>query len=251
MVNIICPICFGCSAAFDVVDFNKSCEEVRGKYLPLSLIPVYYYRCRDCEFVHAPEFESWSDGDFIDKIYNNKYIEVDPDYLIERPHLNFHRLNNLFGLDAGDIRHLDWGGGSGELTRLLSEIGWDSVTYDPFSDVNNSISVTDKFDFITAFEVFEHVPNINKLLDNMSYYMKDESLLLFSTAVSDGNIKPNSRLSWWYVSPRNGHISIFSRKSIEILAGQRGFNFGSFGGGLDGFHCFWKKLPAWAGKVIR
>jgi hypothetical protein len=76
-------------------------------------------------------------------------------------------------------------------------------------------------------------------------------VLLFSTTVLDGNIKPNSCLSWWYVLLRNGHISIFSRKRIEILAGQRGFNFGSFGGGLDGFHCFWKKLPAWAGKATR
>jgi hypothetical protein len=31
-----CPVCRGATDLFDVVDFNKNCEEARGVYLPLS-----------------------------------------------------------------------------------------------------------------------------------------------------------------------------------------------------------------------
>lgn len=41
--EIFCPICNTACTPLDVVDFNKSCEEARGKFLQLSGIAVYYY----------------------------------------------------------------------------------------------------------------------------------------------------------------------------------------------------------------
>ena len=38
--------------------------------------------------------------------------------------------------------------------------------------------------------------------------------MLFSTALSDGGLARNQRLRWWYASPRNGHISLFSHRSV-------------------------------------
>jgi hypothetical protein len=38
---------------------------------------------------------------------------------------------------------------------------------------------------------------------------------MFSTLLSDGNIKLGQKLTWWYASPRNGHISLFSRRQPE------------------------------------
>ena len=43
--NLVCPICATTAKLFDVVDFNKSCEEARGKFLELSGQPVYYAHC--------------------------------------------------------------------------------------------------------------------------------------------------------------------------------------------------------------
>ena len=105
-----------------------------------------------------------------------------------------------------------------------------------------------KFDLITAFEVFEHVPDVRELMSNLCSLLSPNGLVLFSTLLSDGNIHSNQRISWWYASPRNGHISLFSRKSLEILAQNYGVSFGSFSGAV---HFFVTKVPPWADHIIR
>ena len=78
-----CLVCGQLAPLYDVVDFNKSCEEYRGQFLPLSGRAIHYARCGSCNYTFAPEFGSWTDQDFLDNIYNEDYIKVDPDYLPE------------------------------------------------------------------------------------------------------------------------------------------------------------------------
>jgi hypothetical protein len=243
-----CPICNGEVKLLDVVDFNKSCEEHRGKFLPLSGIPIYYTQCTNCFFTFAPEFEKWSENDFLEKIYNDEYILIDPDYLEARPQANFSALQKIFGESKKIIRHLDYGGGNGVLSKRLQEDGWDSKTYDPFPSSSTNLKDLGKFNLITAYEVFEHVPDVNVLMKNLIEVMTDDCLILFSTLVSDGSIQANNRISWWYASPRNGHISLFSIKSLGLLGSKYELNSGSFS---HGFHCFYKQVPNWAKHIIK
>ena len=177
-----CPICKNTTSLLDVVDFNKSCEEARGKFLPLSGKPIYYEHCRICGFTHAPEFSNWTDQEFLDNIYNEQYIEVDPDYQSIRPTHNFDNIKNMFSNHKTEIKHLDYGGGNGELSRLLSADGWNSTSYDPFPN-NDDISSLGKYNLITSFEVFEHVPNIDQLMKNLLSLMDKNCLILFTTLV--------------------------------------------------------------------
>jgi SAM-dependent methyltransferase len=246
--KLLCPVCKANGVLLDVVDFNKSCEEARGKHLPLAGIPVYYVLCDSCRFCWALELNQWPLAKFKDCIYNADYISVDPDYLEVRPTANAKRLRAMFPNLPSDIRHLDYGGGNGLLSKLLRESNWDSVSYDPFVDGEVDPGRFGRFDFITAYEVFEHVPDLQILLTSLCALLTHNSLLLFSTLISDGNIETKKRLDWWYASPRNGHISLFSRKSLSILAEGRGFKFGSFSNGL---HVFYKTMPVWAKHLIR
>jgi hypothetical protein len=250
VINIAkhCPICDEQVELLDVVDFNKSCKEVRGKFLPLSGIPIYYAQCRNCFFTFAPEFKNWSQNDYLEKIYNDQYIEIDPDYLETRPQANCNVLEKLFGGTKKIVRHLDYGGGNGKLSQRLQQNDWNSETYDPFPINGTSLKDLGKFDLITAYEVFEHVPDVNILMKNLTEAMTNDSLILFSTLVLDDNIKNNSRITWWYASPRNGHISLFSKKSLELLSSKYKLNFGSFN---DGFHCFFKQFPSWARHILK
>ena len=243
-----CPICDGSTSLLDVVDFNKSCEEARGKFLPLTGVPIYFRRCDSCFFSFAPEFSNWSDADFIEKIYNDDYVEVDPDYVEARPQANAELLKNVFGTQAEFVQHLDYGGGNGRLSQILQEAGWQSKTYDPFPSDGRSIETIGKFNLITAFEVFEHVPNVATLMENLTRLMSEGCIVLFSTLITDGNIKLNERLTWWYASPRNGHVSLFSRMSLNFLAIKHNLNFGSFSNGL---HCFYRDVPSWASHIIK
>ena len=243
----ICPVCGGKAGLLDVVDFNKSCEELRGKFLPLAGLPIYYALCDNCGFCFAPEVAQWELEDFENKIYNSDYVQVDPDYLDTRPRGNARELIDMLGKQAPNIRHLDYGGGSGLLSDVLRESGWQSTSYDPFVDRQTRIEDLPKFDLVTAFEVFEHVPDVKQLASNLGLLLAPDGVVLFSTLLSDGYLAPCQRLTWWYASPRNGHISLFSRKSLSILAAKHGFNLGSF---TSGFHAFWRRVPAWAAHLL-
>lgn len=243
-----CPICNHPSALLDVVDFSKSCEEPRGKFLPLSGNPVYYALCDECGFCFAPQIATWSLGQFEERIYNDGYKDIDPDYVDVRPRAQAASLTALFGRHSRSIRHLDYGGGDGLLSALLLDQGFDSCSYDPF--VNRTVNIGDigKFDLISAIEVFEHVPDVNALMGNLRGLLKPDGIVFFTTLTSDGNIQKNQRLTWWYASPRNGHISLFSKKSLATLAGRYGLNFGSFN---EGAHLFWRAVPGWASHLIK
>jgi SAM-dependent methyltransferase len=246
--NLLCPICSEASSLLDVVDFNKSCEELKGKFLGLSGTPIYYARCDNCGFCFAPEIANWKLEEFEERIYNNKYALVDPDYIEIRPRANATNLISMFGDKAHSIKHLDYGGGSGLLSNVLNESNWQSVSYDPFVDKNVSIAQFGKFDLISAFEVFEHEPEPQHLMSNLRSLLSPNGIVLFSTLLSDGNIHINQRINWWYASPRNGHISLFSSNSLEILAQNNGFNFRSFS---VGFHVLFTNIPPWADHLIR
>ncbi|TFW18559.1 class I SAM-dependent methyltransferase [Duganella callida] len=241
-----CPVCGAATVIHDVVDFNKSCEEARRYFLPLSGRAVYYHRCPACAFTLAPELCGWSDQEFQQHIYNQRYIDIDPDYVSKRPLANADFLQRLFGDGKAAIRHLDYGGGSGLLSQTLRLHGWDSSSYDPFPRNGQRLDELGRFNLISAFEVFEHVPDPAELMQNITALMADECVVIFSTLLSDGHIEPNRRLTWWYAAPRNGHISLFSKQSLIVLAERHGLQFGSFN---NVTHCLFNRLPPWATKL--
>jgi SAM-dependent methyltransferase len=223
------------------MDLNKSCGV--GKPPPLMGRPIYYAQCDQCGFVFAPEMHQWSVQEFAEHVYNDAYIDVDPDYLKERPTANASNLANMFLGKADQFKHLDYGAGQGLLSRLLNEKGWRSTAYDPFDASSIQLGDLGQYDLITAYEVFEHAADVQQLMAQLKTLLVQDGIVLFSTLLSDNQIKPNARLDWWYASPRNGHISLFSRQSLSLLAQQHGFHLGSFS---QGFHVLFTKPPAWA-----
>ncbi|MGE0372281.1 MAG: class I SAM-dependent methyltransferase, partial [Gammaproteobacteria bacterium] len=202
-----CPVCGSHCAPLDVVDFNKSCAESWGTHLPLSGISIYYYLCSECGYCYAPEFLHWRPEDFRARIYNEDYIRVDPDYVEKRPSINATGLASTFGHAAASIRHLDYGSGSGALSALLRQAGWQSTAYDPYANPDSAPDAAGRFDLITAYEIFEHVADVNRLMADITNLLAEDGVLIVSTLLSDGFIAPQQRITWWYAAPRNGHIS--------------------------------------------
>lgn len=246
--HLNCPVCNGHCALLDVVDFNKSCEEANGTFLGLIGMPVYYVLCGQCSFCFAPELMVWEAKQFTERIYNAEYAMVDPDFAEVRPKENAATLIDIFGDKSHMFTHLDYGGGDGQLSKLLRASSWQSASYDPFMDGSPDLAQLGKFDLITAFEVFEHAPDVQVLMSNLHALLNSNGIVLFSTLLSDGNIHPKKRLDWWYASPRNGHISLFSMQSLALLAQSRGFIFGSFSPVI---HAFFTGVPPWAAHIIR
>ena len=240
-----CPVCAAPCASLDWVDFNKNCEGSQGPKLGNSGILVEYVLCDDCGFCFAPEFARWTFRDFEQRIYNEDYELVDPEYKKVRPEGNAEMLHQLLG--SARINHLDYGGGSGLLSDRLREKGWNSRTYDPFVQRQVNLKDLGTFDLVTSFEVFEHVPDIDSLFSNLMGLVKADGLIFFSTLLSDGEIARGRPLTWWYAAPRNGHITLFSAKSLRSSLGKRGFQLASANANL---HLAYRSVPAWARHLL-
>lgn len=241
-----CPVCEGTCAPFASIDFNQSCHVPGSAPFAPAGWTVAYVLCAQCGFCYAPELWAWSPAQFREHIYNDGYIQVDPDYAGVRPKANAANLTRLFGDHANAIRHLDFGGGDGLLAAQLRQAGWDSSSYDPFVDLEVAPGELGKFDLITAFEVFEHVPDVDALMTAMLALLAPGGVILFSTMVSDGQIGQGQPLDWWYAAPRNGHISLFSRRSLGVLGARYGLHMMSFS---PGFHLYTTGLPQWASHL--
>lgn len=241
-----CPVCGATCVLLDVVDFNKSCEEARGRRLPLAGLPIYYARCGGCRFCFSPELASWDAEKTRRLVYNEDYALVDPDFAHVRPASNATDLKHAFGPCRQHIVHLDYGGGAGLVSKILRADGWQSFCVDPFF-TGRPGGALPRANLITAFEVFEHHPRPRELMEEVASMLADDGMILFSTLVSDGQIRPGERLGWWYAAPRNGHVSLYSRRSLAVLAQRHGFGFASFS---DGYHLFHRALPAWATAAV-
>lgn len=238
-----CQVCGAAAPHLDTVDLNKSCMEPQGRFLPPSGQPVHYYLCADCGFCFAPELQAWPPERFAREIYNADYEYVDPEYVSVRPLANAQALDEAFAASKGQLRHLDYGGGSGLMSDTLRARGWDTRSYDPFVHTDTKVEDLGRYDLVTAYEVVEHVPRIAPLLDNFDAVCKADGLVLFSTLLSDGQIAPGRRMKWWYASPRNGHISLFSRASLHRAFTDKGWTLHSFSNGM---HAAYRQVPGWA-----
>jgi hypothetical protein len=93
--NLKCKICGCVSEYFDTVNFNKNCNEFDGFYLENSEESVDYHKCTNCHFIFTNYFDNFSKEDFLERIYNNDYIKVDPLFEIIRPEINSNFLSSI------------------------------------------------------------------------------------------------------------------------------------------------------------
>ncbi len=216
--------------------------------LPPAGIPVLYVACERCGFCYAPELHGWTRDEFAARIYNDDYILVDPDYRERRPRVHADDLIALFGDRAAGISHLDYGGGQGLMSDMLRDSGWQSTSYDPFVDGEVKLSDLGKFDLVTAYEVFEHVPDVRGLARNLSSLIKTNGIVHFSTCSPTASSCATNRLRGG-THPRGMVISACFRGTRSIyLAANEGLNFTSFSPNL---HAFWRTVPSWASHILR
>jgi SAM-dependent methyltransferase len=244
--HAICKCCGTVALPYGVVDFHKNCEIHRRKVLEISGVPIYYYRCPVCQFIFTTAFDHFTKDDFLRFIYNDEYVVVDPDYLVERPKANAAWLCAVFS--KGKPRQiLDYGGGNGALAESLRAAGFaDPVTYDPFVG-RHSARPRDRFDCVVSFEVLEHSTAPAATLADMNELLEDPGLIVFSTLVQPADMSEQG-LNWWYAGPRNGHVSLYSRMSLAMLGQPFGLNLGSFN---DSVHVFFRQVPDFARHFIK
>ena len=241
-----CKACGAPSPALGAVDFNKCCEDRRRVALPLFGYPVTYHRCPACALLFTGDFDAWALEDFRAHIYNEGYAEADPDYAGSRPAASAKLVEALLGESCRGLGTLDYGGGHGALAALLSsQHGMAAETYDPFNP-GCDVPPQRQFPLVTCFEVLEHTPDPRATIREIAGLVQADGAVVFSTLLQPEDILRQG-LGWWYVAPRNGHVTIYSAQSLRMLWAEAGLEVLSLN---DNLHIAYRVLPAFARRLI-
>jgi hypothetical protein len=225
-----CKICGANSPLFDVVDFQKYCSLHSPFEFGHSGVPIEYFRCESCEFLFTSSFDDWSNDDFAKYIYNSDYIKVDPGYDGSRAVDNSSTLVDILK-DCRGKRILDYGSGFGGLKEEFKKHDFHRMeNYDPYS---SPVKPEGKFDVIILMEVIEHTPWPTQALSAILEFLRDDGIILIGQTLQPHNIN-ELRGNWWYLGPRNGHISTFSERTFITMAEQAGLRYAR-GGALYAF----------------
>lgn len=202
-----CHICGSLTQAFAV-------GEVLKKY------SVQYFQCPSCGFVQTEE-PYWLEEAYSDAIANSDVG------LVYRNQLTSSIASKvIFNLFDHNGKFLDYGGGYGLFTRMMRDAGFDFYWYDRFCDnifakkFEADILSEERFELVTAFEVFEHLVNP---VDEISKILNHTKNIFFSTdLLPENNPKPGE---WWYYVPHEGqHISIYTKESLAFIAEKFNLN---------------------------
>jgi hypothetical protein len=232
-----CKICDAGAELYGVVDFHKSCNPALRT--PIAGVPIYYRRCAACGFLFTDAFDDWDHEQFKAHIYNDGYGAFDPDYKSMRPSNNAKVVAQLWNGHKERLRVLDFGGGNDVLCTELRASGFPvAVTYDPMVP-EHATRPEGKYNLITCFETLEHVPDPIATIARIVECAEEPGIIFYSTLTQPDDFDKHG-LGWWYVGPRNGHISIFTKQALAAAWARHGFKNVSLN---DGTHIAYKTLP--------
>lgn len=198
-MNIKCKICNSDSTPFETA-------KVLNRY------DVQYYSCNYCGFIQT-EKPYW-----LDEAYSSAIARSDIG-LIGRNAKFSNFCSALIPMLYNSTSHfLDYGGGNGMFVRMMRDRGFEFYWQDKYSSNQFAAGFeapqNKKFSLVTAFEVFEHLPQPLDIIEDMFQY---SDTVVFST-----RLLPRWKIApadWWYFTPDTGqHISLYSKESLELIA---------------------------------
>lgn len=220
-----CKICGGDAHPYDMLDFKKTCQ-LPSYPAGLAFTPVVYRKCADCAFIFTDFFDTFSQNDWATHVYNDHYLSIDPDYVEVRPRMMAGVLQTFLRSRKRTLIGLDYGGGSGKLTALMRQRGFQYDCIDPFGSNDYQQQNIGKYNFVSVIEVFEHTTDpcetLKRILDMMD--TTGPIMVMIGTEAHDRAVSDDNLLSWWYAAPRNGHISLFSQRALTLLGQKFGLD---------------------------
>ncbi len=217
-----CKVCEGPTTPCAAVDFARSCGDADGPVFSPDGRVVDYARCTACGLVFTAFFDAYTPEDFRREVYNDGYVRADPLYLSVRPAANAAMLRAVLR-DACGWPHrpslLDWGAGSGAMVAALGDVA-DARGWDPFS---HAAPLPERaFDVVFCSEVLEHVPLPREALGSIAARLRPGGFALMSTALVPASAPV---ASWWYLAPRNGHITLFTPEALARVCADAGLRY--------------------------
>ncbi len=198
--------------------------------------------CEHCRYSYIENYRT----DF-SRIYNEDYYfgrgaDSLVDYVYELTHpsqtIRTHEWEGVFKIfkqlrpEGG--RWLDFGCGGGGMVRFALEKGIEAIGVEdgwiadrgramgiPIIKLSELRNFSGQFDFVSAIEVLEHVPNPLNIILEIKKLMKPGGILFLTT----GNAKPwrSKLLAWPYTQCPDVHISFFEPETLSRCLMEAGF----------------------------
>ncbi|MDZ7805631.1 MAG: class I SAM-dependent methyltransferase [Gracilimonas sp.] len=197
-----------------------------------ELKPFYFYekedrnylRCPDCKAVLMDKKDYPTPDEEIVRYESHNNDVEDPRYqkfvspLVQKILSQFNK----------DHSGLDFGAGTGPvITKMLTDKGYNIITYDPFFDDNKSI-FKQKFDYIVSCEVIEHFHEPHKEFGRLKNMLNPGGALFLKT---DVYTEDRDFHAWYYKSDET-HVFFYHPDTFKWI--QREFSFSDLS--IDGRH---------------
>lgn len=200
----------------------KICSNNANKIFSKKILLKYnvdYHQCENCGFIQTDE-PFW-----LEEAYNNAITSLDIGILKRNNELLQTMPKFIDTFFPQSKRYLDFAGGYGIFVRLMRDMGYDFYRQDIYCEniFSKHFDITDidvnKFDVVTAFEVFEHLENPLEEIGNILSYADN---LIFSTdVVPEANVE-----NWVYIANETGqHIAFYTEKALRIIADKFGKSY--------------------------
>jgi hypothetical protein len=150
------------------------------------------------------------------------------------------------------ISGVDWGGGTGLLTRLLRDLGLNFKSHDKYATNIMAEGFTadgdlanEDYDAVSAIECMEHLENpYSELVSSVN----GKRYFIFTTEILPTPLPDPRRKEWWYYMPDSGqHITFASAKGLDTLAKRLNFQYNTTFGSI---HVFSNKKVKWHTRYV-
>jgi SAM-dependent methyltransferase len=202
-----------------VETFRLPRSKLTGQTIPEAPDDCTYYECNRCRFCFTNILDDEDHAAVYDESYWNNQ---DPDWhgrVTETLRLVL-LANTLLAKDPAQIKILDFGCGMGTFIQTAREklnmLAWGNDIIEPKFGKEFFLKELPekKFDIIVSCEVLEHLPFPYEILKEALRSLKPGGVFAFQTAYYDPDV---CKRDWWYIGPANGHVSLYSVGSFDVL----------------------------------
>ena len=204
--------------------------------LVLSKYEVNYWECPNCGFVFT-DTPFW-----LEESYQSSIVKTDYGVLSRAIRMRYYASALLYFVYGRKSKCLDYGAGYGSFVRGMRDLNFEFYWYDKYTknifanDFDYEENNVSHIDFITSFEVFEHVSNPIAEIEKLLQISRN----IFFTTLLIPNPTPQE---WWYYGEEHGqHISFYRKKTFEFIARKYSLNFYSNG---EDIHLLTEKKLTW------
>lgn len=194
---------------------NKSSVIIFKKKI-LNKYDAEYFKCENCGFIQV------KNPHWLNEAYESAISSLDTGLVSRNLQFSFFTEQLIIKHFNQHNNFIDYGGGYGLFVRLMRDKGFDYYRQDNYCqnlfaesfDIQNLDNNNQKFELLTAFELFEHLEEPISEIEKM---LKFSDSILFSTELQPQNTADLE--NWWYFVPESGqHIAFYTKKSLDFIA---------------------------------